>query len=307
MGEDLVKTLKAILDKQLPDTSAPSAGDASARAVFKDRLRAIIDEADAAAGRRLVEAARAGVQPVDNDDNRLYLLRRELADTKVAPTVPEVMRWWAALVAMQIVERTLDPADWNRLPAAPIEALARAKRVAAGLQAVAALETDKWRGRHIAYLDRRIENKALQDMTNAAFGDPGKDAEIREWRRQIAETAYKRREYERLDKIESSVLDDIPPQSEDYGRARAEAERLKAEIAQTAEALVAGARSAPAAARLLPLTVKRVPASCIHESIEGGRGWYFGDGATAPEFVIVLDRPGAGPTSAEACLWREFQ
>jgi hypothetical protein len=292
------ETEKTLTDQinDLPD------GEGDATKAFKATVLRLITSGDTIGARRLAEAIKVARKKKEEVD-RFALLRREVAEG-ITPSEQQLEAWQGKLTEMGI---------WEGLLGVTIEGLARAKRVGAGLQAVADLDTDKWRGRHIAFLDKQIEARSLAVLTREPISDPRLDKQIRRWTKEISITANKGAQMNRLLDLERA-LDKLPPAQrsarisafEEYGRMRAEADRLRTEIAAAVETLVAASRSTPKAeAGPLPLSVERVSAACVAQSRQMGSNWFYGKGAIAPEFVVVLERPDGvevgAPLNEEFC------
>ena len=123
-------------------------------------------------------------------------------------------------------------------------------------------------------------------------------------RRAYAKTAGKETQFARLSRLEQH-LDQLPPPQpsdrisafDEYAKARAEVERLRTEIAQAGEAIIAAVAPKSIQQRL-PQSLPVVSLAEIKKSAEDG--WLYGRGASAPDFVLVLRRLEDAPLPAIA-------
>lgn len=183
-------------------------------------------------------------------------------------------------------------------PAAPVEQLAQTRTVVLGLEHVTRMEFAEWRARHLAYLDAQIDLALAAPLRGTEAPLPGLAA----LRCEYAETVGKKAQFDRLTALEQH-LDELPPPQpsdrisafDEYAKARAEVERLKTEIAQAGEAIIAATAPEPTEPPRLPESLPVVSQAKIDESTKAG--WFYGSGVDASDFVLVLRRVESKPST----------
>jgi hypothetical protein len=246
-------------------------------------IKASITAADPAQAKRLMAAL------LGPAEDRVDLLKREGVIVDSVDQA-EVERLRTALTKLGFLQAGR--------PAAPVEQLAQTRTVVLGLERVTRMELAEWRARHLVYLDGQIDLALAAPLRGA----PAPAQDLAALRREYARTAGKERQFDRLAVLEQH-LDNLPPPQpsdrisafDEYGKARAEVERLETEIAQAAEAMIAEMAPEPAAPQSLPESLPVVSEAEIVESTKDG--WFYGKGVDAPDFVLFLRRVEGKPST----------
>jgi len=271
--------LQKALNNKFPNL--PNAPSPPLTAALVAALQKAANPVDVERARRLL----AGLA-VAAETSKFALLERELGAKGITANPAELETLKAGLSYLGIIA--------GGKPAAPFEQLAQTKKLQTGLAHIVALDTSAWRARHLVYLGEELDKLLLLELSGQASAQ--QKNEVEDLRMQAAVTAGKASAFVRLTRLENE-LNAIPParasnrisRYDDYAKARQEAERLRTEIAQASEALIASGKPKAAPPGALPSSVAVVNQDCLDSSAKNG--WIYGEGATAPEFVIVLRRP----------------
>lgn len=294
----------ALTDLAIAKFGSPAIGPKTAEAA-KGALKDVLKGGDVDAARRLISATSRASGP---------LLKRELSLDDIAATdlAPLAAALNEALVAggLKLVADA-SAADKKTFEIAQSSArIGRAGKAATALSKAGALEPADWLRRRLNDLDREIAEATIDALMNNPNADlsTGRVADLRE--QQIAAVSMSD-EKALLDKIRArlTALPNInasgrlSPTAE-YAALRQEAEKLDTTIAGAIERAAAAPADKAAPPEKLPPRTQWVALSCVDAS-KAAADWSFAEGASAPEYVIVLRKPGAAegliPPHGEGC------
>ncbi|MBI1214098.1 MAG: hypothetical protein GC190_21760 [Alphaproteobacteria bacterium] len=256
---------------------------------FDTRLKKLLSKADSDGAARLVRALDVATKLTQEgyEEARWRRLKRELSLSVDGSLLASRVQEWN--------DRAIAVGLGGAKPL--IAAEGSLAEVARAFAAIATVKPDVWRARRLANYDKLIEECALAlqtrqtrcgELTSQYNGQPSLEwARLNEARGSLLGLAA---EYKRYHTLESR-LNRLPQAKamphaspfDEYGKQRAEADRLKALLDTRAEQ-VAGAGKGKEATPPAVLIAQRTYPTCIAAS----QNWDAGDKAAAPDFVVVL-------------------